>query len=125
MATRFFTEEWRQWWILPRSRFVCDLTVHDIATFSMIFSTATSKLKDWYDENRSSAREFELRLSSNPVVLQRAMDAFRHLYGAGEGYEFIKKIKPGLVFQNTENGHVERYDLMDMARPERFELPTT
>ena len=111
METRFFTEEWRQWWILPRSRCVCDITVADAATFNMIFSTATSKLKDWHDKNRRAARTFELRLSSNPMVLQRAMDALRNLHGAGESYEFVKKLKLSLVFQNTENGHVERYDL--------------
>jgi len=111
METRFFTEEWRQWWILPRSRFVCEMDVVIASDFGVIFSTATLKLKDWYEMNRSAARGFELRLTSNPLVFERAMGAMHILHGAGESYEFVKKLKLSLVFQNTENGHVERYDL--------------
>jgi len=110
VETRFFTEEWRRWRVFRRNRFVCEMGVADPGAFGMIFSTATFKLKDWYEKNPRSACEFELRLISNSLVLKRAMAAMHDLHRSTEGYDFVKKIKLKLVFQDRQTGKVEHYD---------------
>ncbi len=113
METRFFTEDWREWWIFPRSRFVCELTILEVGAFGTIFSTVTTKMKDWYDKNPGAACEFELRLSANDLVLTRAQNAMQALYSSGGSYEFVKKLKLTIVFQDVQTGMVEHYDCIN------------
>jgi len=109
METRFFEEKYFQWLIFPRSRFICEITVTDAGSFGMIFSTATTRLREWFEKNQGSASEFELRLSATPLVFERAQSAMCALLESGGGYHFVKKLKLTIVFQNVENGAVEYY----------------
>lgn len=110
METRFFEETYRKWKVIPQSRFVCEITAVDASSFGMIFSTATEKLKKWHDQNRSKAVEFELRLSGNEKVLERAQYAIKTLMEAEGTYYFVKKLKVVIVYQDVTTGQVEHYD---------------
>ena len=112
METRFFQEEWKVAWVFPRSRFVCEMLVPDTGTFGMIFSTATTRLKEWYDRHPSKAVAFELRLSANSRVLEKAQESIQALYEDKVAYAFVKKLKITIVFQDITTGQVEYYDCM-------------
>ena len=98
METRFFEEEETKLFFFKSYRYVCDVTVSDSAALGMIFSTATSKLKEWYDTRKSKAKEFELRLSAPGNVLKKGQLVMQELSKSGGEYQFVKKLTLVITF---------------------------
>ena len=107
--TRFFEEVIKPGRWFSRRRFVCELEVADSAAFAMIFATTTIKLKDWYEHKRRGAVEFEVRLTSNRRVLDKALLAMETLRNSEEGYRFVKKLHLSLSYCDRQSGAVEHY----------------
>ena len=111
MKTKFFEEVEKKWIFFKSKTFVFEVTVSEISTFTTIFSTATTRLKEWYEECPGQAVAFEMRVSTSPHIYERAVLAMERLREGEGAYAFVKKLKFSIVFQNTDTGEVSRFQL--------------
>jgi len=87
--------------------FVCDITVYDVQSFSIIFSSATNKLLEWAEDREGKIAGFKLIITSRDAVFDRAKVLLENLYDAGGPYKFLKKSSVVLVMRNIETGEEE------------------
>lgn len=102
-----FREEMTSTLFSKKYAFICELTVYTAGNFSMIFSTFSSKLKDWHNERGRNAQAVELRVTTFPAIYPKAISMMDGLYHSGEQFDFLKKCDCRLVLVDIDTGKEE------------------
>jgi len=94
---------------LKRYTFVCDVTVYDAASFSMIFSSLTTRLLVWHQQRGSQGVALAIKLTCNNAVVDLAKKRINDLYRSELPYDFVKKMDVTLFIKNLENDSDDIY----------------
>ncbi len=94
---------------LKRYTFTCDVIVYDAVSFSMIFSSLTTKLLEWHQERSSQGVAFVMKLTCTSAVVELAKKRIDELYHSEKPYDFVKKLNVTLFIKNSENGSEDIY----------------
>jgi len=88
---------------LKRYTFTCDMVVYDAASFSMIFSSLTTKLLEWHRERGSQGVAFVIKLTCHTALIELAKKRMDDLYHSEQPYDFVKKMNVSLFIKNIED----------------------
>ena len=94
---------------LKRYTFVCDVTVYDATSFSMIFSSLTTRLLEWHQQRGSQGVALVIKLICNNTVVNLAKKRIDDLYQSEAPYDFVKKMDVTLFIKNTEDNSDDIY----------------
>ena len=94
---------------LKRYTFVCDMAIYDAASFSMIFSSITTKLLAWYQERGSQGIALVIKLTCTNAVVELAKKRIDDLYHSDEPYDFVKKLDVTLFIKNSDDDSDDIY----------------
>lgn len=102
--TEFSEASTRKLGIFKRYIFTCDITVYDAASFSMIFSSLTTRLLEWRKKRGGQGAGLTIRLTATPTVIELAKTRISRLCQSEKPYDFVKKLDISVIIKNIDDG---------------------
>lgn len=107
--TVFGESSQRKMGLLQRYTFTCDITIYDAASFSMIFSSMTTRLLEWHQQRGGQAVGLTVNLTSTSDVIDLAKARIAELYRSKPPYDFVKKLNVTLIIKNVDDDSDDIY----------------
>ncbi|MCP5206852.1 MAG: serine/threonine protein kinase [Hahellaceae bacterium] len=99
----------KKWGVMKRYTLVCELSVRDAQTFSILFSRITTKLVDWHDERADQSEAINFDFYIPEWMFNKARGAIKQIVNSGETYAFLEFLSINVALQDTESDQLDSY----------------